>query len=348
MRECDGTYRKPMDLNARHRRFLQLLSMCRLMTSLFLPMPKSVSLQDLAHWNQQAVDAGVNRIWFAKNVAGCQLTAATNGLGGAQADVVILCSPNDLSRKPAFLQAVSSTVALITATCEDDLAVGLKTDCLEQAMALGASTLDGIVVGLSLTKEIEFREEAAGASTDRALPELTTVDITPRDIFLRHVIDRYSVKGPHSGSAHANIAATALRAGMLLLTGYVDESHAASQSIEGEGPQHTGDYWHAILHRREPDYGNSKYWFRHVGRHPDFSRLAELVPPLLKQTTGPVTAELGRWTSRLVTSQGWDAFAFVDFCQTAERHPELKDLAKAIQWIEMLLLIESSFRAAAA
>ncbi|MEI8379926.1 MAG: hypothetical protein WCJ09_07350 [Planctomycetota bacterium] len=318
------------------------------MTSLILPIPKSVSLHDLAVWNQLAVDAGVDRIWLAKNVAECQQMAATKELCSTDAEVAILCSPNDISRNPAFLQAVSSTVALIAATCEEDLAVGLKTDCLEHAATLGASTLDGIVVGLSLSNKIDFRVAAGFANTVRKLPELTTVGIIPRDIFLRQVIDRYSARGSHSGSEHANIATTALQAGLLLLSGYVEESHAASQSIEGEGLQHTGDYWHAILHRREPDYENAKYWFRHVGRHPNFGRLAELIPSMLKQTTGPVATELGRWASRLITSHGWDAFAFVDFCQAAERHAELRALGDAIQWTEMLLLIESSFLAAAA
>ena len=318
------------------------------MTSLILPIPTSVTLQDLAVWEQLAVDAGVDRIWFAKNVAECQQMAATREFCSTDAEVAILCSPNDTSRNPAFLQAVSSTVALIAATCEEDLAVGLKTDCLEHASALGASTLDGMVAGLSLSNRIDFRVQAGFANAVRKLPELTTVGIIPRDIFLRHVIDRYSARGSHSGGEQANIATTALRAGLLLLSGYVEESHAASQSIEGEGPLHTGDYWHAILHRREPDYGNAKYWFRHVGRHPNFGRLAELVPPMLKRATGPVATELERWSSRLITSHGWDAFAFVDFCQAAERQEELRALGEAIQWIEMLLLIESSFIAAAA
>ncbi|MCW5943099.1 MAG: hypothetical protein KIS66_12765 [Fimbriimonadaceae bacterium] len=48
---------------------------------------------------------------------------------------------------------------------------------------------------------------------------------------------------------------------------YVDDlerSHRVSQGIEGP----TGAAWHAIMHRREGDFWNSKYWWRRVGPHP--------------------------------------------------------------------------------
>lgn len=79
--------------------------------------------------------------------------------------------------------------------------------------------------------------------------------------------------------------ARACLAALWLHHDFPDESHAISQEIATP----TGSYWHGILHRREPDAGNAKYWFRRVGRHPVF-------------------ADLGA---------DWDPFAFVDEC---ERH----------------------------
>ena len=41
-------------------------------------------------------------------------------------------------------------------------------------------------------------------------------------------------------------------AGLWLLHGYLDESHALSQSIHTT----SGSYWHGLTHRREPNFAN--------------------------------------------------------------------------------------------
>ncbi len=132
----------------------------------------------------------------------------------------------------------------------------------------------------------------------------------------------------------------ALRAGLYQLHDFLDESHQCSQSIEGRGLHHAGDYWHAIMHRREPDYGNSKYWFRHVGPHPIFAELA----PLAREFAPP--ANFDRWSGRLWTTRGWDPFAFVDLCEAAAQSndPALAEFAQRVQWAEMLLLLASTAR----
>jgi len=61
-----------------------------------------------------------------------------------------------------------------------------------------------------------------------------------------------------------------VRAGLWLLAGDLDASHAISQSDESPD----GSFWHAVMHRREGDFGNAKYWFRRVGRHPVLQHLA--------------------------------------------------------------------------
>ena len=71
-------------------------------------------------------------------------------------------------------------------------------------------------------------------------------------------------------------AARACHSGLCLLFDHLDESHSISQDL------HTseGSFWHAVMHRREPDAWNSKYWWRKVGSHPVIDTLAELSPSL--------------------------------------------------------------------
>jgi hypothetical protein len=60
-----------------------------------------------------------------------------------------------------------------------------------------------------------------------------------------------------------------LSAGLWLYVDELERSHRISQNL----PNSTGAFWHAIMHRREGDFGNSHYWFRRVGEHPALRRL---------------------------------------------------------------------------
>jgi hypothetical protein len=139
--------------------------------------------------------------------------------------------------------------------------------------------------------------------------------------------------------------AEAVLAGLLQINDYLDESHNHSQRIQGKGQDVNGDYWHGIMHRREPDYGNGKYWFRRVGHHPCF----DLLPPLADQAFDECNAsDSSDWKHRVAGSNGWDGAAFIDLCQAAEQSSDadLTTAAKKIQWAEMLLLLVHSYRQA--
>ena len=133
---------------------------------------------------------------------------------------------------------------------------------------------------------------------------------------------------------------TALQAGILQMGDYLTPSHEHSQSIEGRGKRQAGDYWHAINHRREPDYGNAKYWFRHVGNHPLLGDLAKITPDLAREFSSSVQSK----AAGLIEGGRLEPFKFVDLISDACRRKddELIHFAERLQWIEMVGLLEST------
>ena len=122
-----------------------------------------------------------------------------------------------------------------------------------------------------------------------------------------------------------------------LLHDYLDESHKISQSISSS----SGSFWHGIMHRREGDFSNAKYWFRKVGDHAIFSDLAD-------QAAG-LAAEIGTdaATGYLASGDGWDPFRFVDACESVIRGRSTAELlCRRIARCEWNLLFDYCFRSA--
>lgn len=100
-----------------------------------------------------------------------------------------------------------------------------------------------------------------------------------------------------------------------------DEAHETADSVQT--PE--GCYWHAIVHRLEPDPGNSAHWFRQTGRHAIFPRLRE------------EAAGLGYDVGR-----EWDPVGFIHYCESARKRPQSEEetLAKNVQLTEWQLLFD--------
>ena len=133
--------------------------------------------------------------------------------------------------------------------------------------------------------------------------------------------------------------ARACLAGLWLLHDGLDESHKISQEIETP----TGSFWHAIMHRREPDYDNAKYWFRRVGQHGVFEPLHAAAREL---ATGKIdtAAPPDRAADFLRTQAAWDPFRFVDLCAAvAAGRSTSETLCRRIQRREWELLFDYCF-----
>ena len=119
----------------------------------------------------------------------------------------------------------------------------------------------------------------------------------------------------------------AIEAGILLWHGLLDESHSLSQSIEGN---YLGDYWHAIMHRMEGDFGNSKYWYRRVGDSHNSRELAAYV-----------INDHPHFQSELVSGNEFRSSSFVDLVEKYHRNTNADEYRslQEIQEMEMLLLL---------
>jgi hypothetical protein len=139
--------------------------------------------------------------------------------------------------------------------------------------------------------------------------------------------------GPGMPAAHlrakikaaAALIPPACAAGLWLRFDFLDESHTISQEDEGNPDR---DFWHAIMHRREPDAGNSKYWWRRVGAHPVLAQLRDRAPEVGYAYSTPE--------------------AFVDYCEKVRGSGSAdEETAKRVQQLEWELLFAWCFEHAA-
>ena len=110
-------------------------------------------------------------------------------------------------------------------------------------------------------------------------------------------------------------------AGVWLVHDFLDESHTISQNIDT--PE--GAFWHGIMHRREGDFANAKYWFRRVGTHDVYGEISTAV-----SADGSLV---------------FDPYSFVDQCQRVLRSSgDSVDHCRHVQQLEWELLFDFCYR----
>jgi hypothetical protein len=119
--------------------------------------------------------------------------------------------------------------------------------------------------------------------------------------------------------------ALAVQSSLLLWNDDLDGSHAIAQDLDDAH----GAYLHGVMHRREPDYGNAKYWFRKVGVHPLFPQLRDAALDLLSDAPAG-----DPYRKAIEGSKEWDPYRMIDWCQSAAEEREVAFL-RALQAIEI-------------
>lgn len=191
---------------------------------------------------------------------------------------------------------------------------------------LQAERYGPVIAGMLATP----RTVALGAGSLDARLAKTLASVSAADLF------------PHATVVDHEMADACL-AGLWLYADGLDQSHQISQSIETP----TGSFWHGIMHRREGDFGNSKYWFRRVGKHPVFEPLGRDVRELAAGMTFP--------QAEVLTSRGtWNPDRWIDLCEqavsagqrveTLAAQSPLIEFCRQVQTVEWGHLFDYSYR----
>jgi hypothetical protein len=89
-----------------------------------------------------------------------------------------------------------------------------------------------------------------------------------------------------------------VRGGLLYAIDALDPAHRIFQDAHDD----LGAYWHGMMHRREGDFDNARYWFRRAGAQPFFNALhgaaSEFSPDMARQSN-------------------WDPYLFTGQCEQA-------------------------------
>jgi hypothetical protein len=117
-----------------------------------------------------------------------------------------------------------------------------------------------------------------------------------------------------------------IRAGLLYAYDAIDESHRIVQEIRTDN----ASYWHGMLHRREGDFENARYWFRRTGKLGVFAEMhaqASEVSPLM-----------GR-------QENWDPYVLVGLCEQARFGGDVNQKeVVALQRIEFDVMFDHLWR----
>ena len=122
----------------------------------------------------------------------------------------------------------------------------------------------------------------------------------------------------------------AVRSGLLLWNDDLDASHTISQNIHSA----TGSFWHAIMHRREGDAGNSKYWWHRTGAHPAFDAIQQAALTVLQ---GETSASAQAFAEQIRKAKTWLPEKFVDACVAVQRNGESWPLRVQVAEMETLV-----------
>lgn len=162
---------------------------------------------------------------------------------------------------------------------------------------------------------------------------------SPGNEAARSMLESLSPRDLVDGKVTSEEDANAVLSALWLRHDWLGQSHEISQGIKNR----TGSMWHAIMHRREGDFSNAKYWYDRVSDHPIYATLAVRAGDVIN----PYPADKSVFR---ITFNGWDPNALVDLVQQVHQKPQdpRHRIATMLQELEFQTLFEHTTRASTA
>jgi hypothetical protein len=120
-----------------------------------------------------------------------------------------------------------------------------------------------------------------------------------------------------------------------------NDSLAAAHELVEHLETPTGAALHGIMHRREGDFENAKYWFHQAGDHPAFHSLQSRAASFLRQQSIP-RGPLKESFDKLITQGNWNPYLFINVVAIQESwigEDETRSLLEHLQQMELEALI---------
>jgi hypothetical protein len=178
--------------------------------------------------------------------------------------------------------------------------------------------------------QLQFPDDIKQIVELAKLPDLAGRRATP-SLSSQITTWRQASRSANTPNTYSPEKADLILAGLWLLEGDLDASHELSQKWETP----TGSYWHAIMHRREGDFGNSKYWYRRIRKHPAAESFQKLVQS--ETAYAEYTKELANKKELMPFLESW-----VDLNQKAVRNnidPKLASAVSQLAWLEWQIVM---------
>ena len=117
-----------------------------------------------------------------------------------------------------------------------------------------------------------------------------------------------------------------VRGGLFYYHNALEDSHKQTQTLEGD----TAAYWHGMVHRREGDFDNARYWMRRAGEQPTFQEM--------QGRASDAAPNMGRQSN-------WDPFLFITLCEQYKYgETEYKKEIAQLQRVEFAVMFDYVWR----